>query len=121
MWLVLWFVEKVYGVSVSVRGYKLLAADEVVVKNQDYELVGLHVCSRVSRDYLLPTIHPVDREAQTAVKMAEQILQVLASHCAATPHSSLALSGVSSECGCTTSSCSTQEYLHHLLVTIVTR
>ena len=50
VWLFLWVVEKVYGVSVSVRGYKLLVADEVIVKSKDYELVGLHVCSHVSRD-----------------------------------------------------------------------
>ena len=44
VWLVLWAVEKAYGVSVSVRGYKVLAADEVLVKNKDFELVGLHSC-----------------------------------------------------------------------------
>lgn len=42
-WVLFWVVEKVYSVSVSVRGYRFLNADEIVVKNKDIELVS-YVC-----------------------------------------------------------------------------
>ena len=34
-----WGVEKLYGVSVSVHGYRILAADEVFIKTKNVELV----------------------------------------------------------------------------------
>ena len=44
LWLVFWRVEKQYGVSVSVSGYRFLVADEVLIKTRDVELVSSCMC-----------------------------------------------------------------------------
>lgn len=40
IWLAFWALEKFYSVSVSVRGFRILTVDEVIIKSRNVELVG---------------------------------------------------------------------------------